>query len=52
MADRPDGEPAANATRPPLGSWALLYVVVCVLALVVMLLLYWFTQRFNLRMAG
>ena len=39
-------------SRQPLGSWSLLYVVCCVLAVVVMALLYWFTSHFNVRMGG
>jgi len=35
---------------PPLGSWSLLYVVCCALAVVVMALLYWFTAHYNVRM--
>lgn len=34
--------------RAPLGSWPLLYVACCTLAVLVMVLLYWFTARFNL----
>lgn len=45
-----DHEPARPA-RPPLGSWARLYALCCVIAIVVMLLLYWFTSHFNVRMA-
>ena len=44
------GEPAP--TRPPLGSWPLLYATCCALAVVVMALLYWFTAHFNVRLGG
>lgn len=38
--------------RPPLGSWPRVYALVGVLAVVVMLLLWWFTAHFNLRMGS
>ena len=33
---------------PPLGSWARLYGLVAVCAVVVIILLYWFTASFNI----
>jgi hypothetical protein len=44
--------PSPHESRAPLGSWPLLYVLCCVLAVVVMALLYWFTSQFNVRMGG
>ena len=38
--------------RPPLGSWARLYGLVAAFAIVVMALLYWFTQTFNIPLAS
>jgi len=46
----PDPVPPPDTTRPPLGSWARVYALVCVLAVLVMLLLWWFTAHWNLRM--
>jgi hypothetical protein len=45
----PDLAPPPASERPPLGSWPRVYALVCVLAVVVMLLLWWFTAHFNLR---
>ena len=39
-------------SQQPLGSWPMLYVACCVLAVVVMVLLYWFTSHFNVRMGA
>ncbi|MCK5944450.1 MAG: hypothetical protein KAI24_20850 [Planctomycetes bacterium] len=44
--------PTPPGTRAPLGSWPRLYTVCCVLAVVVMALLYWFTSHFNVRMGA
>ncbi len=45
-----DGTREPPTARPPLGSWARLYALVCVLAVVVMLILWWFSSRYNLRL--
>jgi len=37
---------------PPLGSWARVYTLVCALAILVMVLLWWFTAHFNVRMGS
>lgn len=37
-------------SRPPLGGWPRLYAVVCVCAVLVMLVLWWFSSHFNVRM--
>jgi hypothetical protein len=42
MTARPDDE------RPPLGSWSLVYGLVCVVAVAIMALLYWGTVSLNL----
>jgi hypothetical protein len=43
-----ESTPADSPTeRPPLGSWPRLYTLCCVLAVVVMVLLYWFTSHYN-----
>lgn len=34
----------------PLGGWPRLYVVVCVCAVLVMLVLWWFSSHFNIAM--
>ena len=34
--------------RPPLGSWAKTYALVCVLAVVMIAVLYWFTAAFQI----
>ena len=36
--------------RAPLGSWPRLYALCCVLAVVVMALLYWFSSHYNVRL--
>lgn len=41
-----------SGERPPLGSWAKVYTLCCVLAVIVMALLYWFSSHFNVRMLG
>lgn len=38
--------------RVPLGSWPRLYTLCCVLAVVVMALLYWFASHYNVPMRG
>jgi hypothetical protein len=35
---------------PPLGSWARLYALVAVCAVLVMLVLWWFSASFNIRL--
>ncbi len=35
---------------PPLGGWPRTYALVCVLAVLVMVLLWWFSSHFNVRM--
>ena len=47
-----DQLPSTDAQRPPLGSWARVYALVCVLAFLVMALLWWFTAHFNVRMGA
>lgn len=42
--------PPAAPNRPPFGSWPRTYLSVCVLAVVVMVVLYWFSSHFNVRM--
>lgn len=42
---------SAGGERPPLGGWPRVYALVCVLAVAVMLLLWWFTAHWNVRMA-
>ena len=37
-----------SAERPPLGSWRLTYVIVCVCATVTIALLWWLTASFDL----
>ena len=37
----------SDATRPPLGSWPRLYTLTCVVAMLYIVLLYWFTATFN-----
>ena len=37
----------AEGKSPPLGSWPLFYALTCVLAVVYIALLYWFTTAFN-----
>lgn len=44
----PDPAPAAPEPRPPLGGWPRVYALVCVLAIAVMALLWWFTSRYDL----
>lgn len=45
-----DSTPVAPANdRPPLGSWPRLYTLCCVLAVLVMALLYWFSSHYNVR---
>jgi hypothetical protein len=39
-----------SPARPPLGSWARLYALVCVLAVLVMAILWWFSSSFNVRL--
>ncbi len=40
-------EEEKSAGRPPLGSWARLYLLVCISAILMMALLYWLTASFN-----
>lgn len=50
MADGTNQDsPTSSPERVPLGSWARLYTLCCVLAIVVMALLYWFAQAYNIR---
>ncbi len=37
-----------QSERPPLGSWARIYGLVVAVAVVVTVLLYWFTSTFNI----
>lgn len=37
---------------PPFGSWARTYALVCLLAVAVMALLYWFTAHYQIRQVG
>ena len=46
----PPPSPGAPEERPPLGSWTRLYLLCIALALLVMLLLYWFSSHYNVRM--
>jgi hypothetical protein len=41
--------PPTNEPTPPLGSWSRIYALVCVLAVAMMLLLWWFTSHYNVR---
>ena len=51
MADGTLGEPPHEHSEPePLGSWTRLYVLVCVLAVAVMALLWWFSAHYNVRL--
>lgn len=36
-----------STSRPPLGSWARFYLLVCVMASLYIVLLYWLTATFN-----
>ncbi len=47
MADGTTQE--SSQERVPLGSWPRLYTLCCVLAVVVMALLYWFTSHYNVQ---
>lgn len=47
MADGTTQEPSEE--RAPLGSWPRVYVLCCVVAVVVMVLLYWFASHYNVR---
>jgi len=50
MADGTNqNSPTSSDERVPLGSWPRLYTLCCVLAIVVMVLLYWFAQAYNVR---
>lgn len=49
MSPSPTGQPH---DAPPLGSWTRVYVLVCALAILVMVLLWWFTAHFNVRMGA
>ena len=40
-------EPQETTDRPPLGSWVRMYGLVAALAVLLMVLLYWFTSTFN-----
>ncbi len=41
-------EPGTPTEPPPLGSWAATYAVACGLAIVVMALLWWFTNHYQI----
>ena len=43
-----DLQPDPEGT-PPFGSWARTYALVCVCAVAVIVLLYWFTQHYQIR---
>ena len=45
-------KPLPPESRVPQGRWPLLYASCCLLALLVMALLYWFTAHFNVRMGS
>jgi hypothetical protein len=45
-----DASPSPVPSRPPFGSWQHTYLWVCVLAVAVMLLLYLFTEHYNVPM--
>lgn len=49
MAPLPSPEPPPT---PPLGSWPLVYALVCGLAIAVMLALWWFTSHYNVRLGA
>ncbi|MEM7204131.1 MAG: hypothetical protein AAF628_27975 [Planctomycetota bacterium] len=42
----------SDEARPPLGSWARLYVLVVVIAVAIMMALYWFTARWNIPLSA
>ena len=42
--------PPVAPNRPPLGSWPRTYLLVCVLAIAVMAVLFWFSSHFNVRL--
>lgn len=46
------GDSEAGRTRPPSGSWARLYVVVIAAHLAVLLLLWWLSSAYNVRLVG
>lgn len=46
----PDPTSSTDGAPPPLGGWSHVYALVCVLAVAVMLLLWWFTAHWNVRM--
>lgn len=54
MATTPTRAPSESPPphEPPLGSWARTYALVCLLAVAVMALLYWFTAHYQIRMGG
>ena len=41
--------PPPPEARAPRGSWSTIYIACCALAVLVMVLLYWFSARFNVR---
>ena len=46
----PMADSSADGTQPeraPLGSWTRVYTLCCVLAVLVMALLYWFSRAYN-----
>lgn len=45
-----DASPSPVPSRPPLGSWPRTYLLVCVLAVAVMLLLHLFSAHYNVPM--
>lgn len=45
-----DGSPERPSRTAPVGSWPLTYALVCVLAVLVMAVLYWFAAHFNVRL--
>lgn len=44
--------PPPPEVRAPRVQWSLIYLACCVLAVLVMALLYWFSTRFNVRMGA
>lgn len=47
MVDSMSGDSPTD--RIPLGSWARVYTLCCVLAILVMALLYWFSSHYNVQ---
>ncbi len=42
--------PKSDSERPPLGGWGRVYLLVAILAVLVMLILWWFTATRNIRL--